>query len=296
MRSPSTAARHGHARRCGFTLTELLIAVVISGILITIVLRFVQAQSRLAEIQHGREEVQQNLRSSLDLIASELRGVSAAAGGIEEAGDSSLTIRVPKAYGVVCNQPPTSSDPLYVLFSDPGEINLLWNSAVSLAVRKPDEQWETVSLSAVGSPSATAQSTCNSSLSPQPSAKNARDLVPTSPVPADVVGAPALLFDRVRYQSQPPGGTGTEPRWLQRSNGILSSGGFSMEPLAGPLRSEAGLRFRYYSDASPSPLPTPLTDPTSVTSVSVSIAMETRERDPARRQRAEDSVRVVLRN
>lgn len=285
------------AARRGFTLVEVLIALVISGILVGIVLRFVQAQSRFTEVQHAREEVQQNLRSSLDLIASELRGVAPGDGGILEANDSKLTIRVPQAYGVVCAA--SNGERLYVLFPPAAGMDLAWTGATSLWVRTSANTWAQAPVERMaGTSTAPAQDACDSGLGPLPPSMlvNAwKFTLVSGTTPQSVAwigrGAPAVLLEPVTYlaktQEEPAG----SPPWLYRSNGAGDP-----QPLAGPLPDADGLRFRYYSDADPNPLPIPLSNPQAVTSIGISVAVESRDRNVERRQRAEDSVRVGFRN
>src|SRR5688572_28851170 len=61
----------------GFTIIELLIALVISGILALSIFEVVSNESEFVSLQSQREEVQQNTRASLELIASELRTIPA---------------------------------------------------------------------------------------------------------------------------------------------------------------------------------------------------------------------------
>jgi prepilin-type N-terminal cleavage/methylation domain-containing protein len=89
----------------GFTLIELLIALVISGILVAAVLQTLGGQARFAEMQSGREEVQQNARASVELISSELRSIPPGGFTIEEEG-SRITFQLPSAWGKLCRYEP----------------------------------------------------------------------------------------------------------------------------------------------------------------------------------------------
>ena len=68
MRSADLRRRSG-----GFTLVELLVALVISGVLMATVFQILTGQSRAVAVQGAREESQQNVRGALEIVASELR-------------------------------------------------------------------------------------------------------------------------------------------------------------------------------------------------------------------------------
>ena len=61
--------------RGGFTLIEILVALLISGLVVSSIFQVLQGNGRFVEMQSAREEVQQNARAALDLIAGDLRGV-----------------------------------------------------------------------------------------------------------------------------------------------------------------------------------------------------------------------------
>jgi prepilin-type N-terminal cleavage/methylation domain-containing protein len=78
--------------RAGFSLIELLVALMISGLLATVMFQLMSGQGRFVEIQSAREEVQQNSRAALDLIGNDLRTLP---GGesLVRADDDSITVR-----------------------------------------------------------------------------------------------------------------------------------------------------------------------------------------------------------
>ena len=285
----------------GFTLVEVLIALVIGGILLTTVLRFVQGQIRFTEAQHAREEVQQNLRSSLDLIATEVRGVSASAGGILDADATSMTVHIPQAFGVVCR---VSSGPdlVSILFPPEPGMRLTFGNATPLLLLSPGGgDATTVPASAMlltSDSRAAARSACDAELNPVPASLNAYQFTVGSTSGLARAAAVALT-ERVTYRPQQPTSPAGSPVWLYRSVGMKASDPTqpNMQPLAGPLQ-ENGLRFRFYSDASSDPLPVPLSaaDRRAVTSIEIVVAVESRDRNAVRRQRVADSVRVGLRN
>lgn len=77
-----------------------MVALVISGLLMTVVFQMLSGQSRMVAVQSGKEEAQQNVRGALEVISSELRG--AMPGALLDAQQRSLTFMQPRAWGVVC--------------------------------------------------------------------------------------------------------------------------------------------------------------------------------------------------
>jgi prepilin-type N-terminal cleavage/methylation domain-containing protein len=61
--------------RRGFTLVELLVAIALASIVLTVLANAMQTQGRSAIFQTGTADMQQNVRSALDLFRRELRMV-----------------------------------------------------------------------------------------------------------------------------------------------------------------------------------------------------------------------------
>src|SRR3954467_10461955 len=97
----SSSARH----RAGFTLTEIIVCVVILGILGTALTRLMVAQSRLFQLQRAQRDARAIGRTSMNLLFSDLRMVhdgADAPGGVLIASPETLKVRVPYAVGLVC--------------------------------------------------------------------------------------------------------------------------------------------------------------------------------------------------
>ncbi len=106
--------RSGDARRPrgGFTLVELMVALVISGLVMATVFQILNGQSRAVAVQGAREETQQNVRGALEIISGELR--TAFPQGILRADSSAITFMQPRAWGLVCgSNGPNSIDAIF---------------------------------------------------------------------------------------------------------------------------------------------------------------------------------------
>jgi prepilin-type N-terminal cleavage/methylation domain-containing protein len=90
-------------RRAGFTLTEVLIAVVIIGIIGAAFTRLIIAQSRFFTREYGARNARAVARNSMNLMLSDLRMVQDS-GGVDLASSDGRTIRVivPYAFGMAC--------------------------------------------------------------------------------------------------------------------------------------------------------------------------------------------------
>lgn len=89
-------------RRRGFSIAELLVAMVIAGIIGVALARLILSQSRFVAVQDGMMRARSGARAALNAITGELRAVTDS--GLVQAGRDSITVRVPYAFGVACQQ------------------------------------------------------------------------------------------------------------------------------------------------------------------------------------------------
>jgi prepilin-type N-terminal cleavage/methylation domain-containing protein len=244
-----TWAREAAARRAGFTLVELMVAIVISGILTTVIFQVLHGNSRFVAHQSAREEVQQNSRASLDLIASDIR--AAAAAGLLEIEPNAVRLYVPRGWGVLCGAVAPGNQNVWALFpagTFPDDFRREvphWGVAID---QTNDPTLSTGAYRFVNSvlpansanpcasiqPNLTALHQAVGFRSPGPSLVDAGLTVPAS--------APLMVFEEVRYGvGQPAGSTDF---WIQRMVGY-GGGVPNMQPLAGPVPDGQALRFTY---------------------------------------------------
>lgn len=89
------------ARR-GYTLIELMIALVIAGVIGAALTRLVINQARFVSSQDGITQARAGARAALNVLTFELRQVTDS--GLLRASRDSIDVRVPYAFGIVCDQ------------------------------------------------------------------------------------------------------------------------------------------------------------------------------------------------
>lgn len=264
-------------RQSGFTLVELMVALVIAGILVGVVFQFLLGQTRFARMQSAREEVQQNARVALDVISSDLRAIGPQ--GIIAASANSISYRAPRAWGVICGY---SGGSLAVIFPGPAA-PMLKAGSDSLAVGTNFH--EVSDVTGDGSAAATA---CNTGVTPNPPVAAAEGRARLYNLPA---GAPtyqrrqdAYVYDRLTYNigtsSGVPGTT-----WIRRNPGS------GAQPLAGPLPATGGLVFTY-TDANGATT----ADPNAIRRIKVTVTINSRAKFKDQAQVDTDSTIIFLRN
>lgn len=92
-------------RRRGFTLIELLITMTILGLLGTMVTAVMVGQQRFFQRTTQQMDVRRELRTAVNVLSAELRGVSSAAGDIVSFDRMSITFRDVLGSSVVCATP-----------------------------------------------------------------------------------------------------------------------------------------------------------------------------------------------
>ena len=88
--------------RPGFSLTELMVALVLTGIIGAALTRLIINQARFVAMQDGMMRARSGARAALNVMTSELRAITDS--GLVAASPDSITVRVPYAFGVACQQ------------------------------------------------------------------------------------------------------------------------------------------------------------------------------------------------
>jgi prepilin-type N-terminal cleavage/methylation domain-containing protein len=96
-----------HLTRRGFSLVELLIAMVLLAIVVTGLYRALMTNQRVYQQQTQVIGLQQNMRAAAAILPQELREVDASDSDITAMSATSLSIRAHRWTGVLCSPPPT---------------------------------------------------------------------------------------------------------------------------------------------------------------------------------------------
>lgn len=122
-RSSSTTHRpdtHPHTHTEGLTLIEILVALAVSGLILTLVLGITNSSRALYEADQVRTAVNQNLRTAMDLIGSDVR-----VAGQGMVGSELNAILVEGGNELVIRTAPVDLAPLQVCEDINGDQNLL---------------------------------------------------------------------------------------------------------------------------------------------------------------------------
>ena len=240
MRSESRARRRDEA---GFTLVELTIVVVISTLALIAIYQTLITQERTYRYQSAAIDAQGTSRMALQVIASELREISASAGQNANMGGTdllvatrdSLRVRALRKVGIVCSSadslngtvdvwapgtPFTANDA--IIFYQAGRTDT-----------NDDDRWRTDTISAVA---AARSATCATSW-PTYTAQNLSGVAGLSTVQT---GSMVRTFENVTYGNYVFDGMNV----LGRRTGT------AVEPLVGPLlpADSGGVTFRYFDN------------------------------------------------
>lgn len=91
--------------RRGFTLIEILVALAVLGIIGAGLVRVIVSQSVFTEKQMAMRNARSVSRNAMNIMLTDLRMVQDS-GGLIAAASNSVTVRVPVAFGMVCNKAP----------------------------------------------------------------------------------------------------------------------------------------------------------------------------------------------
>jgi hypothetical protein len=229
--------------RRGATLVEVLVAAVLAGVVVASLQAVLLGSQRFYRAQPQILDVQRNVRAVTQFLPAELRGLDAGDGDIVAMSDTAITIKAPRALGIVCGAPEVAASRVTVgdgflsgyRAIDPARDSvLLFRDGDTL--EEADDRWLRARVAAVGA------SPC-----PDGSAGTRLALVVTdgaAELAGVAPGAPLRTFEVVRYRLYEDG---SHTWWL----GVQSYGGgwSTTSPLAGPLRPRDGLRLAYLDAA-----------------------------------------------
>ena len=241
------------ARR-GFTLIELMIALVLLGIVPTAVYKVLVNNQRLYTAQTQTIDLQQNIRAAAAILPAEFRELDAADGDIKGMTATSLRIRAMRELAFVCADPvlgggigqitlTVRQTPIYgtrQTFSKGDSILVYWEGDPTT---RTDDKWLPAQLQQDAAPGFCADSQVATNpaylLTLQPQWINDPTLNRGGAITR---GAPLRGFDKIAYELyQAPA---PDNNWYLGQRNPASGG--TIQPLIGPLIGANGVTFSYY--------------------------------------------------
>lgn len=290
-------------RRGGFTLVELMVAMLISGILMATLFQILTGQSRAVAVQGAREEAQQNVRGALEILSSELR--TAIPQGITRAEAQAITFMQPRAWGLVCGSNGGASvDAVFPTVQGLGAFTIGGGAGVVLNTgTTPAPNWQPRPPANLASITGVQVLSANGlaglcAANNMGSQGNVMTVRITSNQPIGALAAQwqeVVLYALTRYDVAQVNGRW----WLRRSNGVGADGQPDQQPLAGPLLANGGFAFTYYGANPDLPLAAPAGDAAQLAllrMVEVRVATESQQSVNGRVQSDDGTVAVMLRN
>ena len=236
--------------RRGFTMIELLVALVLLGLVSAALYRVLANNQRLYMDQTARIDLSQNIRAAGTILPAEFRELDASEGDIAAMSATSVSIRAMRWLGFACNLPglggALNSVSVIVRGGAPGQ-------PLFFGARGIDAAKDSVLIYYDGNPNSRNDDFwATGSITAAPNGQNCTDgtngqrlllninLLGLGPNVAGAIplGAPVRGFERVVYQLYQPAG---DTSWYVG----FQPAGQSMQPVIGPVLTN-GLTFQYY--------------------------------------------------
>lgn len=226
------SACHGE-RRMGFTLVEILVALVLVGIVGGGLTALLAGQMRFQRAEDALRDSRSAARAALNVMRTDMRMLEGS-GAVAAAAARDITIRVPYAFGVVCASGASQTD--VSLF--PADTTMVQNAGLSgWAWRADSGDWNYVN--SVSSLTDVGTSSCDgASIEVLTDGRSIR-LAPG--VAGLEVGSPIFLFQQIRYRFDE---SGVYPGRDALYRTIVTPD--TEAELVAPFASTA--RFRFYTD------------------------------------------------
>lgn len=226
--------------RHGFTLIEVLIALVIMGIVTGAVYQLLNTSQRLSLAQAEQVSLQSNVRTGSVVVPNELRELNTVLAGTAAQNDiitkdpDRIVYRAMRGLGFVCVAPAAGATQLVLARSTWTGLNIP-TAAMDLYLfvdgdpdDEADDAWQQTAVTAV----ATANNACGG---------NPGITLTVAAVPAVPLNTPVRLFEQMELKLHQDGGEW----WLGAAS--VGAGG-AVEPVLGPLTDD-GFQLEYLDGA-----------------------------------------------
>jgi prepilin-type N-terminal cleavage/methylation domain-containing protein len=221
----------------GFTMIEVIVAVVVGMIVLGSVVQLLIVQGRGYRKQREQVDVRETAREAAGLLSWDLRQAAVAGSSFAVMGSNAVTIRAFRGLGTVCAKHALLAR--YGLWKTGGNIQATVDDT-ALVYQIGRGQWNKLKITAVGTPAAMGVTACVWPGARPPDMVVEFAVTATTDTSYIKVGAPLRTFRRVQYAEYQQ----NNRWWLGRKVGAAAS----YELLTGPLLAPAsnGLAFTYY--------------------------------------------------
>jgi len=247
--------------RRGFTLVELLIALVLLGIVSAAVYKVLLNNQRSFTAQTQRIDLQENIRAAATILPAELRELDAADGDIRgPLSATSITIRAMRQLAIMCAAPVLPAG---------GALTFIVRQTPFFGNRQSFSSGDSIVIFYEGNPGTRADDRwILAGVNAAPAAQNCPDPTPPGPQPGYLVIAtplwPAFGLNAANTISNGSPVRGfqivTYSLWLSPSDNqyyLAQTSNGSTQPLVGPLIGANGLSFFYYDSTGTTQTATP---------------------------------------
>ena len=240
--------------RRGYTIIELLIALVLLGMVSAAIYKVLVNNQRLYLAQTQTIDLNQNMRAAATILPAEFRELDSPDGDIQAMSATSITIRAMRLLGFVCLTPPLGGgigqltltirkEPMYgtrQTFNANDSLLIYWEGD---PLSRADDQWllgqiKTVVTGAVCNQDTLGVANQGYTLTLQPQWINNAALNVANAITR---GAPVRGFDNVTYSVYQ---SATDQNWYLGQTNNSQGGG--IQPIIGPLIGANGVTFSYY--------------------------------------------------
>lgn len=256
--------------RRGFTLVEMMVALLLSAIVLMAIHQVLLATRRSAQLLAQRMDVQQNVRSAVDYLSGSLRELDATDGDILSLSATSLRFRSMQWSGVLCADPfllatelkmPIRTAPLFGMRGPDATLDSVLVFRDGNIETRMDDSWLLGGIMQVGTGVCADGSTANLLTVRISAASGGAD----SALVGVTSGAPVRGF-QIEFLSLYARTDGRV--WLGQSFANRSTSWTGVQPLIGPLAT-AGVTFTFFDAAG-----VPTADRLQVASVGVVVRSE----------------------